>query len=211
MSQDPATIARRLLDRAGRTFVDEAGFTLHDKPSPLWQLTMLAITLAKPIGADLAVAATRELRRAGCTTPRGTLELTWQQRVDALVRAHYRRFDESTSTRTAEAAQFVLDRWHGDLRGVTRDVTTARDELQEIPGIGPAGADIVLREAQAVWPWVRPFFDDRALDGAKALGLPVTKLDSLVAPDEYARFAAGLVRVTLDDDLATAVRATRSG
>ncbi|SHF72030.1 hypothetical protein SAMN05443575_0732 [Jatrophihabitans endophyticus] len=204
--------ARRLLDRAGRTFAEQAGFTLHDKPSPLWQLVVLATVLAKPIQADMAVDAAAELRKAGATTPQGTLDLTWQQRVDALVRAHYRRFDESTATRLEQSATLVLDRWHGDLRELAAeadgDTGRAADLLQEIPGIGPAGADIFLREVQDAWPWVRPYFDARALDGAEAVGLPTGpgELADLVAGDDCARLAAALVRVTLDDHLAAAVR-----
>jgi endonuclease III len=202
----------RLLDRAGQTYCEQAGFTLRDRPSPLWQLVVLATVLAKPIGADLAVSAAAELRRAGATTPRRTLELTWQQRVDALVRAHYRRFDESTATRLAESARVVLDRWHGDLRRLAEDSRhdpgKARTLLQELPGIGPAGADIVLREAQEVWTWARPYLDERALDGAARVGLPTdaTELAGLVPGPNLARLAAALVRITLDDDLAAAVR-----
>jgi hypothetical protein len=55
-----------------------------------------------------------------------------------------------------------------------------------------------LREVQAVWPWVRPYLDDRARAGARRVGLPddATQLADLVAPADLARFAAGLVRVS---------------
>lgn len=33
--------------------------------------------------------------------------------------------------------------------------------LEEFPGIGPAGASVFLREAQAVWPSVAPYADER--------------------------------------------------
>ena len=208
---DHEALASRLLERAGRTYVDEAGFTLRDKPSPLWELAVLSIVLAKPISADLAVAAAGELRRAGGNTPDGMLALTWQQRVDACVRAHYRRFDESTATRMEQAATFVNDRWQGDLRGLADaadgDADRAGELLQEIPGVGPAGADIFRREVQLVWPWLQPFVDDRALDGARAVGLPVrpAALADLVPGAELARFAAALVRAGLDADLAAAI------
>ncbi len=209
---DHDTVVRSLLDRAGRTFCVQAGFTLRDTPSPLWQLAVLSIVLAKPISADLAVAACAELRKAGGNTPQGMLSLTWQQRVDACVRAHYRRFDESTATRMAEAASFVTERWKSDLRRLADeaagDVERAGELLQEIPGVGPAGADIFRREVQQVWTWVRPFLDERARAGARAIGLP-TRAGApadLVAEEDLARFAAALVRVTLDDELAGAVR-----
>jgi hypothetical protein len=67
-----------------------------------------------------------------------------------------------------------------------------------VKGIGPTGADVFRREVQLVWPWVRPYLDDRARDGARRVGLPdeSVQLAALVPPVDLARFAAGLVRVS---------------
>lgn len=211
MSDHTATV-QALLERAGRTFSEQAGFTLNDKPRALFQLLVLSTLLAKPIQAEMAVRACAELRRAGGNTPDGMLKLTWQQRVDALGRAHYKRYDESTATRLGEASRFVLDRWHGDLRKLEaeadRSPRRAAKLLGEIPGIGPAGADIFLREAQDLWTWLRPYLDDRVMRGAQAVGLPRTrpKLAALFNGAAAASLAAALVRVTLDDELAETVR-----
>ena len=209
---DHTAVLTRLLDQAGTTYSRQAGFTVRDTPSPLYQLSVLAILLAKPISADLAVAGAAELRRAGGRTPRGMLALTWQQRVDALSRAHYRRLDESSATRLEQAANAVLERWGGDLRRLGeesgRDVARAGRLLTEIPGIGPSGADIFLREAQAVWPWARPYLDERVRAGAAAVGLPSSEraLRPLFDGQDAARLAAALVRAGLDDELAARVR-----
>ena len=211
MSKHTAVITR-LLEQAGTTYSRQAGFTVRDVPSPLYQLSVLAILLAKPISADLAVAGAAELRRAGARTPRGVLALSWQQRVDALSRAHYRRFDESSATRLEQAAHTVLERWRGDLRRLGeesgQDVTEARRLLTTIPGIGPSGADIFLREAQAVWPWARPYLDERVRAGAAAVGLPSSErgLRALFDGQDAARLGAALVRAGLDDELAVHVR-----
>lgn len=68
--------------------------------------------------------------------------------------------------------------------------------ITEFPRIGPTGAQIFCREAQAVWPWLRPYFDRKALDGAKKAGLPTDpgRLAKLVPGDDSARLAAALVR-----------------
>jgi hypothetical protein len=57
---------------------------------------------------------------------------------------------------------------------------------------------VFLREVQHVWPWVRPYLDDRARAGAVRLGLPddEERLADLVDPGDLARFAAGLVRIS---------------
>src|SRR6185312_8126927 len=92
-----------------------------------------------------------------------------------LGRGHYRRYDESSTTILAKSAEHVRDRYHGDLRRLAAragdDVSAAHKLLTDVPGIGPSGADVFLREAQLVWVWVRPYIDARVLDGAARLGL----------------------------------------
>lgn len=187
---------KELLHEYGRTYAEEAGIRLRDKPSPLYQLLVLSLLMSTRIRAGVAVAAARELFEAGWTTPRRMADSTWQQRVDALGRGGYVRYDESTATRLAKGAQLLMDRWRGDLRRMR----SIRRELQEFPGIGEVGADIFCREAQAVWPRLRPYFDQRALDSAKRRGLPADpdKLADLVPPDEVATLAAALVRADLE-------------
>jgi hypothetical protein len=193
-----------LLDRYGRTYADEAGITLRDKPAPLYQLLVLTTLLSVRIKADIAVAAAHELFKAGWRTPEKMRESTWQQRIDALGRAHYVRYDESTSTSLGDGAQRVLDVYHDDLRRLRTeadgDVGTLHKALTEFRRIGEVGAHIFCREAQVVWPELRPYFDDRALETAGSLNLPTEAkaLADLVTPDDTARLAAALVRYSLD-------------
>ncbi|MGH3762343.1 endonuclease [Actinophytocola sp.] len=200
---------RTLLERAGRTYADEAGIKLADKPAPLYRLLVLSVLLSTRISADIAVAAARELGRYG--TPRRMLgddsTATWQQRVDALGRAHYVRYDESTATALGDGARLLLDRYGGDLRKIrTGDI---RQGLTEFPRLGPVGANIFCREVQQVWPELRPYLDRKTLDGAERVGLPADpeKLAGLVRGDDLARLSAALVRVSLDRKLAEQVRA----
>jgi endonuclease III len=193
-----------LLDRYGRTYAEEAGIRLADKPAPLYQLVVLATLLSARISAGVAVAAGRELFQAGYRTPRAMLEASWQDRVDALGRGHYRRYDERTSSMLGDGARLCIERWRGDLRRLHMeadgDVDRLRDLLMEFPGIGPTGAEIFLREVQDVWPDVRPFMDRKVLDGAKKLRLPSSAdgLAQLVAAADVSRLASALVRVSLD-------------
>lgn len=121
---------------------------------------MLANLLSARISSDIALSAARELFDAGGGTARGMARLTWQERVDALGRGHYVRYDESTASRLGDMAEMVQDQYKGDLRRLAiaaeRDRKKASDLLQEFPGIGPTGVDIFCREAQAIWPWLRP-------------------------------------------------------
>lgn len=199
---------RSLLSIRGWTYARQAGIRLADRPAPLYQLLVLCVLFSVRIKANIAIAAARELFQAGYGTPRAMLDAGWQALVDALDRGHYVRYDESTATELDAGARLVLDRYHGDLRRMRReagdDVGKLRRLLQEVPRLGPTGADIFCREAQAVWPELRPYLDRRAIEGARRLGLPADPADlaKLVGDDELAAFAAALVRVTLDRKLA---------
>lgn len=205
-------IAKALLERAGTSYAAEAGIHLADKPAPLYQLLVLAHLVSARISADIAVAATRELVTSGYRTPQRIADADWQELVDALGRARYKRYDESTASRLGANAAILLDRYDGDLRELAaaadRKPSRAADLLQQFQGIGPVGADIFLREVQDTWTWARPHFDERARKGATQLGLP-TEPETLarLASGRTADLAAALVRITLDRDLAQAVLA----
>ena len=153
-------IVRRLLKVAGQTYARQAGIRLTDTPAPLYQLQVLVLLLSTRITASIAVAAARELRAAGYTTPQRMSQASWSELVAALGRAHYRRYDESTATRLGDGAKLLIDRYGGDLRRLAtqadHDPGRAAELLQEFPGIGPLGAAIFLREVQVVWRWVQP-------------------------------------------------------
>lgn len=201
-------MVKALLDEAGRTYGEDAGILLKDQPAPLFRLLVLTNLLSTRITAEIAVAAAREVFDTGATTARAMAKLDWQKLVDALGRAHYVRYDESTATRLGEMAEMVQQDYGGDLRRLAMDAgcdtARGRELLLAFPGIGPVGTDIFFREAQAVWPWLRPYFDEPALKGAERIGLPTDpkRLADLVKERDTARLAAALVRVSKDKKLA---------
>ena len=196
-------VVEALLRRGGPTYATAAGIRLADRPSPLYQLLVLATLLSARISGDIAVAAARELFAAGYRTPAAMAAASWQDRVDALGRGHYRRYDERTATMLGEGAELLSGRWRGDLRRL-RDVAGGEvgritGLLTEFPGIGPVGAAIYLREVQAVWSSVFPYLDTRVLDAARKAGLPgdAAELGRLAGSGtRLARLAAALVRVS---------------
>jgi endonuclease III len=202
MNRSAEDIAAAVVSRHGSTFAEEAGIDLDDAPAPLFQLLVLAELLSARIGAGIAVAAAVELNKAGWRTAAAVRDAKRHSVIAALGRAGYRRYDERTATQLREMAELVLDRYGGDLRRLAAeaagDVDGAARLIQEVKGIGPTGAAVFLREVQAVWPWVRPYLDDRGRTGARRIGLPDdgARLAELVAPGDLARFAAGLVRVS---------------
>ena len=205
---DAVDTAQVLVQRHGRTYADEAGITLRDKPAPLWQLLVLSLLLSARISSDIAVAAARELFRAGYRTPRAMLDTTWQARVDALGRGHYRRYDERTASMLGELAETVLEVQRGDLRRLRDHSDDLERDLQQFKGIGPAGAAVFCREVQAVWTDLAPYVDKLAADGAERLGLPRSpdRLANLVPAADLPRLVAACVRAARDDDVVEDVR-----
>ncbi|MFF0588297.1 endonuclease [Streptomyces sp. NPDC003781] len=208
MAPDQRRTVRELVDAHGQTYAEEAGIRLKDTPQPLYRLLVLAHLLSARISASVAVATARALSEAGLRDARRMADATWQQRVDALGRGGYRRYDERTATQLGEGAELLAERWGGDLRRLRDeadgDVRELRRLLQEFPGVGPTGADIFLREAQLVWPEAGPLLDRKALQGAERLGLPGDRdrLLSLAGKTEPAVLAAALVRAAVDKGVA---------
>ena len=207
-------IVKALLERCGNPYADEAGIRLADRPGPLYQLLVLATLLSARISADIAVAAARELFAAGYRSPKAMSEASWQDRVDALDRGHYRRYDERTATMLADGADLLSNRWHGDLRRLRDeaggDAVLISSLLIQFPGIGPAGASIFLREVQDVWPAVAPYVDGVVISGARRVGLPPSRAslaELMSASGQPARLSAALVRVSLSQRAASEVTA----
>lgn len=204
-------VVARLLARHGTTYAEEAQIRLANKPSPLYRLLVLATLLSARISAGIAVSAGRELSRAGMRTPASMRDASWQERVDALGRGGYRRYDERTATMLGDAAERLLDSYRGDLRRLhekASDRDQVMNRLQEFPGIGPTGAAIFCREVQGVWTDVAPFVDERAARGARSLGLPTTpaRLAAYVDDRDMPHLVAGCVRASLDSSIVDDVR-----
>ncbi|MFF5965280.1 endonuclease [Streptomyces collinus] len=201
-------VVRELVGAHGRTYAEEAGIGLKDTQQPLYRLLVLSHLLSARIRGSIALATARALHEAGLRDPRRMAQATWQQRVDALGRGGYRRYDERTATQLGDAAGLLNERWGGDLRRLRREadgeVSELRRLLQEFPGIGPAGADIFLREAQGVWQEAAPYLDAKALQGAERLDLPKDpeRLTELAGDTDPAVLAAALVRAAVDKGVA---------
>lgn len=198
------SLVKAVLDTHGRTFAEELRIPVAgNTPAPLFQLLYASLLLSARISADNAMSAARALIEARLTTPRKMAEATWQDRVDVITWHGYKRYDERTSTMLGDTAERLLDVYRGDLRRLRdeaeRDPAREKRLLQQFSGIGETGADIFLREVQVAWSEVYPFADARVLRGAERLGLGRTprELAKLVRRQDFARFAAALVRVDL--------------
>lgn len=127
-----SAIVERMLERSGTTYAEQAGITLRDQPAPLYRLLVLSVPLSTRIKADIGVAAATELHRSGMGTPERMLAASWQDRVDALGRAHYKRYDESTATALGDGAEMLRESYRGDLRALRRGADRDPDRIRSL-------------------------------------------------------------------------------
>ena len=205
MKDHKQEIVSRLLTVCGPTYAHELGIHVEkNTPSQWFKLLVYALLASARISKAVSLRATREIFKQHWSTPQRLAASTWEQRVAALDRAHYVRYDYSTATYLGATADLLLERYQGDLRKLreTAERQSARERklLKEFKGIGDGGCDIFFREAQAVWGELRPFLDRRALRAAQQLGLGSTprELKKLVASQDFVQLAGALARCDLE-------------
>lgn len=196
-----------VLDKYGQTFCSELAIPIErNTPAPLFRWLCAATLMSARISTEAATNAARALSEAGWTTPRKMADSTWSERTRVLNRSGYARYDESTSRMLGESCDFLISRYHGDLRRLReaagRDTAAQRRLIKEFKGIGETGADIFFRELQAVWHEHYPFADKRALKAARRLGLgeDAKTLASLTDRKDFPRLVTALVRLDLAND-----------
>jgi endonuclease III len=206
MATSKKSKVEKVMKEYGRTFCDELRIPIErNAPSPLFRCLVFALLSSTRIGHQAALEAARALSRKGWRTPRKMADATWRQRTDVLNRSGYARYDESTSRMLGDTSGILLERYKGDLRELRaeaeQDPVRERKLLKGLKGIGDVGVDIFFREAQAAWDELLPFADKRVLKASKKLGLgeDLSELSSLVKEDDFPRFAAGLVRIELEN------------
>jgi endonuclease III len=204
---DPEDVVAELLSRHGRTYAEDlAADVPADTAEAMFRLLVFSTLASARIRAAAAMEAANALFDQGWTSPRAMAETTWEQRVKVLNKHGYARYDESTARTLAESCQYLLETYDGDVRGVRAAADHHRDRehalIMQIKGIGPVGADIFLREAQAGWDELIPYVDSRARQTARELGLPSEprRLLAFVERDQFPRLVAALVRSRLEHD-----------
>ncbi len=203
-----AAAVAELLSRHGRTYADDIGADVAgNSASAMFRLLVFSLLASTRIRAAVAVRACRALMDAGWTTPARMAGANWEDRTKVLNRTGYARYDESTSRRLANTCRHIEAVYGGDVRRIRdaagMDPVAERELLREFDGIGPVGADIFLREAQAAWDELVPYVDERVRETAAKLGLPsdADALAGMVSRDDVPRLVAALVRTRLAHDV----------
>ncbi|HCT84271.1 MAG: endonuclease [Candidatus Margulisiibacteriota bacterium] len=193
-----------LLQKYTTTFAADVGIKIDNSPTELFKLFCSALLFSTRIRSDIAVKAAKELFAAGWTSPQKMIEASWQQRVEALDRAGYARYDESTSSKLEENSRKIINHYHGDLNQLREaahhDPQQERQLLKQFNGIGDVGTDIFFREIQSIWEELFPFADQKAIQAAKELGLAdnTQMLSELVERNNFIHLVDSLVKTNIN-------------
>lgn len=195
-------IVHVLVKDHGRLFSQEIGISLQtETPSSLFQWLTASILFSARIGSDIAIEAAKSLNTRGWKTAQQLAQSTWKQRVQALHKARYTRYQEKTATMLGDTATMLIEQYGGDLRKLRKAARRQPDEerrlLKQCKGLGNTGVDIFFREMQVSWKELAPFADKRALSTASTLklGRQVKDLAKLTTDKNFPRLIAALVRV----------------
>jgi 3-methyladenine DNA glycosylase/8-oxoguanine DNA glycosylase len=123
-----------------------------DAPAFHWLIACLLF--GARISQDIAARAYRELDKLGVLSPDKLATADWQTLVDALGRGGYRRYDESTARELIAAGKRIQVEYGGHLTRLRSDVKSRKDlaeRIQQFKGIGPAAAEIFVRELAPLW------------------------------------------------------------
>ncbi|GKZ30439.1 hypothetical protein AbraIFM66950_009147 [Aspergillus brasiliensis] len=179
---------------------------LESSPDTLLAMVMDAMLKSRPISHDLTQRAVNKLIEVGYHDIRKLGESSWEERTMVLKDGGYNRYREQGATNLGDLAEFVNEKYDGDLNNLLKKAHNDRDEtrklIKEIKGLGDLGADLFFNNAQAVWPSLAPFIDGRSLETADKVGLS-TDLDAIYADlgrdsMNMSRLANGLSAVRLE-------------
>ncbi|PWY85431.1 hypothetical protein BO83DRAFT_351659 [Aspergillus eucalypticola CBS 122712] len=179
---------------------------LESSPDTLLAMVMDAMLKSRPISHDLTQRAVNKLIEVGYHDIRKLGESSWEERTMVLKDGGYNRYREQGATNLGDLAEFVNEKYDGDLNNLLKKAHNDRDEtrklIKEIKGLGDLGVDLFFNNAQAVWPSLAPFIDGRSLETADTVGLG-TDLDAIYADlgrdsMNMSRLANGLSAVRLE-------------
>ena len=183
----PSDVAQLVDDEGGR-FSVELGLDLDHRPRDVERWFLAATLFGSPVRTSTAMTTWRVLDGAGVRSVADAGAHDRDALVALLDAGGYARYDFRTATRLHTLAEHV-DEHHGGCIGTLAAETDPRHlaaTLDRLPGWGPATVHIFLRELRGVWPGARPSVDERAVDAARRIRLPLGR----AGPGRWDRLAA---------------------
>ncbi|OGP71182.1 MAG: hypothetical protein A2Y80_10655 [Deltaproteobacteria bacterium RBG_13_58_19] len=149
-----------LLERFKGRFAAELGIDLQGGREERQKWFLAAILYGARISGQLAARTYRVFAVRGIYRPEAILAQGWDNLVVLLDEGGYTRYDFKTATKLLRVMESLTQDYQGDLErlaAVSRDYDDLERRLRALaPGIGPATANIFLRELRGIWPKATP-------------------------------------------------------
>jgi hypothetical protein len=168
------SISRLLAGQPGR-FAAELGISLAAGPGERQKWFLAAIFYGARISGELAARTYRVFAAREVWTPDAILAQGWDNLVLLLDEGGYTRYDFKTATKLLSVMAALKENYGGSLERL-HQVSLDYDDLEArlrglAPGIGPATANIFLRELRGVWSKATPPLSPLAQVAAEHLKL----------------------------------------
>jgi hypothetical protein len=205
-----------LLARLHGRFASELGIEVKAGPAERQKWFLAAILYGARISGQLAARTYRVFADHGIYRPEDILAQGWDNLVALLDEGGYARYDFKTATKLLKIMESLKEEYQGDLERLhelSRDYEDLEARLRGLaPGVGPATANIFLRELRGFWAKATPPLSPLAQLAGEHLKLlapglsPQKALDRLLsewqvqpaAGYDFADLEAALVRLGLE-------------
>jgi endonuclease III len=217
------------LKRWGGRYARALGIRVQAGPEERQKWFLAALLYGARISGDLAARTYRVFAGRGVYTPEAILAQGWDNLVLLLDEGGYARYDFKTATKLLRVMATLQEKYGGsleELHQAARDYEDLEGRLRGLaPGVGPATANIFLRELRGVWARATPPLSPLAQRAAENLGWlesglsPREARESLTAAwqrqplpgYDFADLEAALVRLGLDLRRRGKARVSRGG
>lgn len=169
-----ARLARSVVTVLGGRYSSQLGIDVDAGDAEVERWFLAATLFGTRISAGVAERTFGMLDGAGLHRVAQARHVPWDDLVALLDRGGYARYDFRTATRLQDLAGVIGQRYGGQAALIGRRFPRypdLRQALDALPGWGPVTIQLFLRELRGVWPGAQPPLDQRAVAGARHLGL----------------------------------------
>jgi len=165
----------QILSRLPGRFAAELGIDVKVGPEERQKWFLAAILYGARISGQLAARTYRVFAARGIYGPAAILAQGWDNLVALLDAGGYARYDFKTATKLLAVMAALQEQYQGSLERLHEAAADGPDLEQRLinlaPGIGPATANIFLRELRSIWTKAIPPLSPLAQLAGEHLGL----------------------------------------